>query len=76
MERHAVEGEGEGQERGLRGEGSLWPRRSVCGVAFPVDDEAARRLARELLYRGSADVVVLGTEALEHLPSAVVGDSR
>jgi formylglycine-generating enzyme required for sulfatase activity len=43
-----------------------WPRRSLVVIAAPPDHKPARQLAIQLLDRGSADVVLIGTDWEKH----------
>jgi formylglycine-generating enzyme required for sulfatase activity len=43
-----------------------WPRRSLIVIVAPPDDKPTRQLAVQLLDRGSADTVLLGTDWVNH----------
>ena len=44
-----------------------WPRRSLAVIDAQPSDEPARKLAIQLLDRGSADVVLLGVDWVTHI---------
>lgn len=50
-----------------------WPRRSLVVIGFDHQTRPARRLAVRLLDKGSADVILLGTEWAKHLDKLTGG---
>jgi formylglycine-generating enzyme required for sulfatase activity len=53
-----------------------WPRRSLVVIQADPTDFPARQLATRLLDRGSADLVLLGTDGLAHLNELVQIDAK
>jgi formylglycine-generating enzyme required for sulfatase activity len=59
----------------IRGCESNWPRRSLVVIQAEPDDVLARQLTIQLLDRGSADAVLLGTDWAEHLKELIQVDA-
>jgi formylglycine-generating enzyme required for sulfatase activity len=59
----------------IRGCESNWPRRSLVVIQAEPGDVPARQLAIQLLDRGSADAVLLGTDWAEHLKELIQVDA-
>jgi hypothetical protein len=59
----------------IRGCEPTWPRRSLVVIQAEPGDIPARQLAIQLLDRGSADAVLLGTDWAEHLKELIQVDA-
>jgi formylglycine-generating enzyme required for sulfatase activity len=59
----------------IRGCEPNWPRRSLVVIHAEPGDVPARQLAIQLLDRGSADAVLLGTDWAEHLKEIIQVDA-
>ena len=59
----------------IRGCEPNWPRRSLVVIQAEPGDVPARQLAIQLLDRGSADAVLLGTDWAEHLKELIQVDA-
>ena len=59
----------------IRGCEPNWPRRSLVVIQAEPGDVPARQLAIQLLDRGSADAVLLGTDWAEHLKDLIQVDA-